>query len=238
MVVSVVPLYFIANALQPVMEESIRTEGGQYFGFIVIGIIATTLLNTAVNVFPRQIGSSITTGTLEGLLATPTSITTLLAGISGFGFFWIGLRMLVLLVAAAFLGAQVYWGSFIPALAILLLTLTAYISFGVLAGALVLAFRTAGPLPQGVMYVSILLGGVYYPTRVIPSWIQDISQAVPLTYGLRALRRVALQGHSMTEVATDVGILALFVVGLLTISVIAFGAALQYARRAGTLTQY
>ena len=40
-----------------------------------------------------------------------------------------------------------------------------------------------------MLAASTLLGGVYYPTTVIPSWLASASEFVPLGYGLRALRQ-------------------------------------------------
>jgi len=72
LVVSVVPIYFVATALQPVMARSIAAEGGQYFGFLVVGMIMISMVNTCVNVLSIEVGAAIGTGTLEALLATPT----------------------------------------------------------------------------------------------------------------------------------------------------------------------
>ena len=99
-------------------------------------------------------------------------------------------------------------------------------------------FRTTGPLPQGVLIASGMLGGVYYPTHVIPSWIERISDVMPLTYGLRALRRTLLDGAPLSAVASDLAVLAGFIVVLSVAAAIAFRAALGHARRAGTLAQY
>jgi ABC-type multidrug transport system permease subunit len=73
---------------------------------------------------------------------------------------------------------------------------------------------------------------------VIPSWIQRVSDWVPLTYGLRALRRALLEGWTMRQILPDVEMLVLFDAVLLMGSVAAFALALRYARRAGTLAQY
>ena len=103
---------------------------------------------------------------------------------------------------------------------------------------MVLAFRTAGPASQGRPLVSGLLGGVYYPTHVIPSWLQSISAFLPLSYGLRALRRVVLQGASLTAVAPDLLALLAATIILLCLGTAALSAALRYARQHGTLSQY
>jgi ABC-2 type transport system permease protein len=238
LVIPVVPIYFIAQTLEPIVADSIRDEGGQYFGFLVAGMIAMSFLSTAVNTLPSQISSGIRTGTLEAVLSTPARWWSLLTGSVGFGMGWTGLRNGVVLLAAWILGAHVAWHQIVAATLILLLTALTYLSFGILAGALILAFRTSGPLPRGVLYVSILLGGVYYPTKVIPAWIESISDWIPLTYGLRATRRLLLEGAPLSAVASDVLTLCGFGVVLFAASVFAFAVSLRYAKRVGTLAQY
>jgi ABC-2 type transport system permease protein len=235
---SVVPLYFVANALQPVMADAIRSQGGQYFAFVLVGMIAFSFIPAAMNSIPGAIGGGISTGTLETLTSTPTRLPTLLAGLVGYSFCWLILRSLLLVAAGSLLGAQFVWSSLAVGTGILALTVLAYLPIGLIAASLVLAFRTAGPLVQGVSVLSVLLGGVYYPTHVIPSWIETLSFAVPLTYGLRALRQTVLEGLPLASVLPDVGILAAFAAVLLVLGVVVFQYALRYARRVGTLSQY
>ena len=41
--VTVLPVYFVSKALQPYAAASIANQGGNYFGFLVIGFIALDL---------------------------------------------------------------------------------------------------------------------------------------------------------------------------------------------------
>lgn len=235
---TVVPVYFVAGALQPVMEESIRTQGGEYFGFVLIGLVVFSLLAVAVNALPRALSRGISTGTLEALLSTRASLPAILAGLISYRFLWTLVRAMVLVLAAAALGAYFAWDRTLVALAVVGLIVLSYIPFGLMGGALVLAFRTSGPLGRAVLTISALLGGVYYPAQVVPSWLQYVSDLIPLTYGLRALRRIILEDMPLSAVAADLGILAAATVALLTVGGFAFAGALAYARRSGTLAQY
>jgi ABC-2 type transport system permease protein len=145
----------------------------------------------------------------------------------------------VLTVAAGVvLGARLAWHG-LPALSLILFLLVlAYGSIGLVGAALLLRFRTTGPLLNGVLMGSALLGGVYYPTQVIPSWLQDLSKAMPLSYGLRAARQVVLLGQPFTAVAHDVLTLALCVTVLLPVGILSVAIALRYARTSGTLSHY
>lgn len=240
LIVTVVPLYFVAGALQPFMADAIATEGTHYFAFLLIGMISFSFLSHAVGAVPGAIGGGIKTGTFEALLSTPTRLPYLLGGMTGYGYLWTGIRAALLLAAGVVLGAQFAWDRTLIAAGILLLIVLVHIPFGLIAASMMLAFRTTARVPAVVLGMSGLLGGVYYPTHVIPSWIEYFADAIPLSYGLRALRRVFLEGWAVThpQVMTDLAILLAFIVVLWALGAWMFSVAMRYARRMGTLAQY
>jgi ABC-2 type transport system permease protein len=238
LMLSVVPIYFISRALQPMMAGSIRNQGQEYFAFLVVGLIAYAYIGTATGALHASFSSDIGNGSLEAVLATPISIPALLVGMFGQAFAWTILRSLMLLIGATILGAHIMWSKALVATLILALTVLAYLPLGVIAASLVLAFRTTGPFPAAVVGVSMFLGGVYYPTSAIPSWLALVSRAVPLTYGLRALRRTFIDGAPLAASAGDLAALCGFAIVLSALSLAAFSMAWTYARRAGTLAQY
>ena len=52
LLLSIVPLYFVSRALQPMMADSIRHEGQEYFAFVMVGLMASGCITTAVNAVP------------------------------------------------------------------------------------------------------------------------------------------------------------------------------------------
>ena len=235
---TVVPVYFVSGALQPTMAEAISSEGGQYFGFLLVGMVAMSFMGTAMESIPSVIGGGIRTGTLEALLSTGTRLPTILAGMVSYTYVWQGMRTVLLLLAGWWLGMHLVWSKTPWAVGILALIVLAYLSFGLLAAALVLVFRTSGPLTRVVFLGSTLLGGVYYPTHSIPSWLEQLSVVIPLTYGLRALRRTLLEGASLGQVMPDVAALSAFVVVLLLVGTAAILYAFRHAKRSGSLSLY
>jgi ABC-2 type transport system permease protein len=238
--VTVLPVYFVSQALQPYMAPSIADQGQNYFGFLVIGMIALMFVSTTVNSIPDAIGAGIGNGTLEALLATRASIPSLLAGMVGYSFLWTAAKGVLFLALAMALGLHLSFGATLSGLLILVLIVLAHVPFALLAASLVLAFRTTASIPSAVMIASGLLGGVYWSmsARVIPHWVQVMSNYVPLAPGLRALRQTLLEGASLNAVMSDVLLLIGFVVMLNALGCLAFVEALRYARRTGTLAQY
>jgi len=238
--VTVLPVYFVSKALQPVVGDSILNQGGNYFGFLVIGFIALIFVSTTVNSIPDAVGGGIGNGTLEALLSTRASIPSLLAGMVGYSFVWTAVKALLFLALALVLGLHVSFSASLSGIFIIVLIVLAHIPFALIAASLMLAFRTTGQLPNVVMIASGLLGGVYWSmtAKVIPPWVQGLANWVPLAPGLRALRQTLLNGASLSSVMPDVLLLVGFIVMLNAIGFLAFIEALRYARRSGTLAQY
>lgn len=234
-----VPLYYLAMGLQSTVQDSIADQGGHFFSFLVIGALTFAFVRTSISSLPGAVGGAIGNGTLEALLGTPTGLWTLLLGMVSYSFVWTAIRCSVFLALAWVLGAQLPLFRAPLALAILAIIVVVHFTFSIIAAALIMAFRAAGPLESGVIWLSTILGGVYYPTSAIPSWLEWASDFIPLTYGLRALRRALLEEEiPFAVIGQDVLVLAAMGGVLLAVSLFAFSLSLRYARRAGTLAQY
>lgn len=234
----VVPVYFISEAVHPIAESAIRGEAQEYFGFAIVGLATFQFVMAALNAIPTNVASGIRTGTFEAMLATPTRLWQLLMGMAGYQFLWTFVRSLVLLAGAAVLGAHIGFSQLLVVAPLWILIALAYVPFGFLGSAALLVFRTTGPLLNGVLMVSMLLGGVYYPTHVIPAWLQHVSNAVPLTYGLRAVRRTLLTDAPLSAIVPDVLMLVGGTAALFIGSLVILHWTVQYARRSGTLAHY
>lgn len=234
----VVPVYFVAEALQPTMAESIRNQGDQYFAFLLVGLAVHRVLGMSVAALPGAVSSGIRTGTLEALFTTRARVPALLAGMVAYPIMWTVCEAAILLGIGWMLGVRFVASQALAGAGIALLIVLAYLPFGVMAAAGILAVRTSGPLVGLLSGGSALLGGVYYPTHVIPSWIEHLSAVVPLTYGLRALRQTVLEGMPIGAVKQDIVILLVFIALLGGLAALAFARSLRYARRSGSLAQY
>jgi ABC-2 type transport system permease protein len=232
------PLYFIANALQATMQPAITPEARQYFAFVAIGAAVFSLISTCTTALPSALDGAIARGTFEVMLGTPARLRAICAGLIGYQLLWALLRAAILLAAAALLGANFVWHGVPGGVAVLTLTMLSYVGVGLFLSALVLVFRTTGPLAAGFLTASMFLGGVYYPTHVIPSWIRDLAGVFPLTYGLRAIRKLVLLGAPIVTVARDLETLTAITALSVSLGTICFYGALRYARRAGTLSSY
>jgi ABC-2 type transport system permease protein len=238
LLLTVVPLFFIAGALQQTMAGTIAAESEQFFSFVLVGSIALMFVTAGLTTLQGAISSGISTGSFESLLMTRTPVPWILAGLTSYGLLVTTVRAGVMITAGWLFGAQIAWSQILSAFVIIALLVAVHWGIGLVAAALVMAFRTAGPLTQFVTAASVFFGGVYYPVSAIPSWLRSIADATPLSYGLRALRRTLLMGDSLAAVGMDLAMLLAMGILSITLGAWAIAAALRYARRAGTLGTY
>ena len=238
LVAQLVPTYYIGHTLQPFMAGPIRGEGGEYFSFLVVGTVAYLFIAASVDALPRAVEIGVTAGTLETLCGTPTPLPCLVLGLSGYELLWTTLKAAVVLVGASVLGAHISWMRLPIASVVIALLVAAYYGVGLVAASLVLSFRRAGPLQLAAVVASGFLGGITYPTSMVPTWLHGITTFIPATYGLRAVRRLLIDGAPVSTTIHDVGVLSLFAAFGVMFGSLCFVTAARYARRAGTLSQY
>jgi ABC-2 type transport system permease protein len=232
-------LYFGISQLVDSTESAATPalESG-YFSFVVVGMVMLALVSPALSTFSSQLRAEQTTGSLEVLLATPTSPTTLVAGLATYTLIQSFLSAVVLIGLAALLfGLQIQLGpaSSIAAAVALLGNLGLFTATGITIAGLTVVFKRMEHLLVLIGTAIGVLCGVYYPVAVLPDFLQILAQALPFTWGFEAWRAALLRD----EVLLD-QLVALLVVltGALPLALWFFGAALNRARRDGSLGQY
>ncbi|NPV59827.1 MAG: ABC transporter permease [Actinobacteria bacterium] len=132
--------------------------------------------------------------------------------------------MLVLAVAAF----GVFASNALLALLVIAAASFSCIGIGLVIAAFARQVAAAVIMSVLVSFPLIFMTGAVYPLSQMPSFMQWLAHAVPLTYAIDALSGVMLRGEGLADVAGRVGILLAFGVGLL-----AAGSMLARRRDAG-----
>lgn len=238
LLVTIIPVYFVATALQPFMSSVIAEEGREYFGFVLLGTVMVAVISPALTSFGSAVSGGLSSGFFEALLVTPTPLPALLIGQTGYPFAWSLARVTLLLIAGLTLGVDIHWLRLPEGLLFFVLAITAYAGIGLMAAALVVSFRTNAAIPQAVLVLSTVIGGVYFPTSVLPAAVVPVAEWIPLTPALRAMRQTLLLGYPLSSVIDELASAAVLAAACLVIGVLAVRWAFGYARRAGSLAQY
>lgn len=232
-----VSFYFIGEFVGD--PASLDDVSGGYFEFVLVGSIVSSFAVVGLSAFGDQITDEQDEGTLEALLTTPTPTWTIIAASHVVPLlFVIAETVLLIAVGLGVFGSGVSIIGLLWATPVLFLTTLAFVPLGILAGAFIVLVKRGDPFSGPIQQLTLLLSGALYPLTVLPGWLQGVSNVLPATYGVRATRTLAQSDGSLGDVAGDLAILAVIVAITLPLSIRAFRAAINVARRTGTLATY
>ena len=156
-------------------------------------------------------------GTLELIIGSPTSLTTIeairtltnvLAGVSSLS--------LAFVAALAIFGYSLkginFWGAIIS----ILLLLFAMWCIGIFLANFLAWSRLSGGFVDYIEMPIAFLCGFMYPIRVLPGWLQILSGVLPIRWALQAMNESLLWNHDwsflVTHWAVTVGLSVVFIV--------------------------
>ena len=236
---SVLTFFFIAKLFGKAAAPHLQEYGGDYFPFVLIGIAFSTFLGVGLGTSANALRQEQMLGTLEAMLITPTRSSSIVVYLSLWNFIYSSFNILVYLLIGRFVfGIAFHISHPLLVLGILFLSILSFSSLGIISSCFVMVFKRGNPVNWIVSSSFDLLGGVYYPITILPGPLQVISQALPITYALKALRGVLLAGYSFSQVRTDILALLGFAVVLFPLALVLFEFALKRAKKDGSLCQY
>lgn len=230
--------FFISRFIGQAATAVLGPYQGDYFAFVLIGLAFNLYVGLGLTTFADALREAQTTGTLEAMMMTPTPISLMVVGSAVWSYAFTTVRVLVYLGLGMALGLDFSHANWPLAAVVLLLSIIAFASIGIMAASIIMVIKRGDPITALVANVSALVGGVYYPVETLPPWLQTVAQFVPLTYALRLMRLALLNGAGWAAVQRDLLILALFCLILFPLALFSFQYAVDRARRDGSLAQY
>jgi ABC-2 type transport system permease protein len=235
--VTVGVFFFISHAFGSAAGTALPL-GHDYFAFVLVGVALQEFLGQSVGGLGAQIRENQTTGTLELMLMSPTRLPVLLISST----LWLQvsalLSALTYLVAGTLLGAD-FSRADVPATVLaLVLAIVGFTGLGLLAGGVVIMVKRGNPLGWAIRGASIVLGGVFYPTSVLPDGLRVLGSLLPITQALDLLRGSILQGRGIAEAGGGFLVLAIVSGVWLLAGLACCSFAIRLGRVDGSLSQY
>lgn len=237
------PGYFATWIMYPLFQIGFVAmvygqENRDLLNYAVVALAANTMIFSTVYFVGEILDRERVKGTLIGLFLAPCSRLSWLTGFALVGLVEMALSAAVsLLVGYLFLGVR-----FQPNWAALTLTLTLFLAslwgIGILFSAIGLYLKKANPFSNLVSPFLILLGGVYFPTSLLPDPLRWLANALPLGYGMQAIADATLRNASVGALAPQLLPLAGFAVALPLVGVLAFRWIERAVRVQGELDLY
>ena len=236
---SVLTFFFLSRLMGDIGVEYLKPYGGNYFAFVLIGVAFFSYLNVSMKSLADIIREGQMLGTLEAILVTPTSIPTVIFSSSLYSFIWATFKVAVyLLLGAICFNVNFDQANLTATLMMLFLTIISFSGLGIVSASFIMVLKRGDPIGWLFTSVSSLIGGLYYPTSVLPEWLQTAAQLLPVTHSLEGMRLALLKGYTVSQLAPTVLILCGFSAVILPTSILVFQQAVKKAKRDGSLTHY
>ncbi|MDG4898684.1 ABC transporter permease [Mesorhizobium sp. WSM4976] len=196
--------------LDVVVHRRYNPEGVSQYN-IVPGLLGVILQMTMVMMTAMALTRETERGTMENLLAMPSSPLEIMLG-KVLPYLVVGaVQVVVVLVAAKLLFGIPFVGSLTLLLSSVLVFVLSLVLLGYTISTMARSQMQAMQLTFFFFLPSLLLSGFMFPYRGMPGWAQTFGEIFPLTHFLRITRAVMLKGAELPAVATEIGWLAVFV---------------------------
>jgi len=237
-ILNILSVFFLANAFGHNVALPPERYGGSYFGFAVVGVAFSSFMAVGLTGIGSRIREGQTMGTLELMLLSPNRLGVLLFSSSLWGHAQALVTLLVYLLAGVALGMDLGRANVPMAVLSVALAVVAFNALGLISASFVIVIKQGNPVSLVVGLASALLGGVLYPTSVLPDWLRVIGQFLPLTHALELIRGSILAGQGLAELWQPLLSLAALTAVLLPVGLWACSRAVHIAQTDGSLAQY
>ncbi len=182
-----------------VKAESTATKGLRQFDYTFSGILGFTLLSLGIfgptTVFPRLKQR----GVLRRYQSTTIKVWQYFIG-NVLSNAFIGLLAAAVMFVAALLFFDLNMrGSFLNLILVVLLGVTMLFGIGLAVGGWAKNENQAAPLAQLVTLPMMFLSGVFFPTFLMPEFLQAITKYIPLTPVIDSVRLILTENAGLTE---------------------------------------
>ncbi len=236
---NVLVFFFLSKFINTATEPMLAETNGDYFSFVLIGVAFGSYFGVGMNSFARALRLAQTTGTLEAMMMTPTSVPAIIVGSASWSYVFTTFRVMVyLLLGTLLLGVSFAGANYLAAFVGLILAIISFASIGIISAGIIMVIKRGDAVTGLISGFANLVGGVFYPVAILPTGLQFIAKLLPITYALRLMRQALLGGATWSQLAPDFLALIIFCVVLFPISLLVFRYAVQRARVEGTLAHY
>jgi ABC-2 type transport system permease protein len=173
--------------------------------YLLVGTITWRFLGLIFEQMGETIAWERWEGTIEYTFMAPVPRLTHLAGMCGATLVRaLGFSVAILAAVALFVPVDLSRANPASAVALLATGAVAFIGLAIGSAVFPLLWTEKGlQMAYIVQAVVLLVSGVYYPTSVLPGWMQVLSFISPATYVIRGMRAALLDGADLAGVWPD-----------------------------------
>lgn len=193
-------------------DQLMREPGSRYIDFLIPGLLGMNLMGSAIWGMGFAIVDARRKKLMKRLVATPMPRHYFLMS-------FLLSRLLMLVIEVAVLlgfGTLVFGvpirGSLVQLVLLCMLGSLSFSALGLLIASRARTIEAASGLMNSVMMPMWIVSGVFFSAQRFPDFAQPIIKALPLTAAIDAIRMNMLQGASLAQVSSQIGVLGIWLV--------------------------
>jgi len=233
-------VFYIFSKLFEGSNSYLEKFDNDYFFFLIIGISISDLVLRISSVINTEVRNYQLTGMFEEIINIKGSIIELLSYSFLYPTIFSIFRLMIFLLSSALLfDLTLNFNNLSLIIVTILFTIISCIGIAFIAGAYALAFKKGNPLSAINQLSVMILGGVFFPTAILPTWLNIISQFIPITHALEIIRILFMYDQPIDQsLLNHFVILICLSVVLLIIGLLVCRLAIIFGKKNGTLTIY
>ncbi len=240
-IIWITPVYFMGKAFSTngqALGFAAYSGTGDYMSFILLGTVLSNFILTVFWGMGYALKQDMDAGVLESNWLTPVPRLLILVGRTLTSLLTTAITSLVMLALAAALFGFRPTGNTFAAILTALPMLVGLYGFGFAFAALVLLMREANTLVDVSSFLVQGFSGTNFPVQSLPSWLVPVALALPLTYGLDAVRGWLLHTKTILPLHVEIVLLIVFMFVMLGFGSWVFYRVERRVRTLGTLGQH
>jgi ABC-2 type transport system permease protein len=199
-------------------SKGIETLNLKYIDFLVPGIVAMMIMSNNMNGVAGQIAAWRERGILRRMQGTTLKASTFIAAQISARLVLNGLQALIVLgVAHLIFGIEVR-GSWFTLISFVILGTLAFMAIGFIIAGIAKTPESATPIAGFLSFPMLFLGGVFFPIKNMPEFLQPIVHILPIAHLSHALRETMNVGASFMSLGSEALILGGWLVGAFIIA--------------------
>lgn len=237
----IAPVYFMGLAF----SVNGKANGfAQYSGttdfmsFILLGTVLESFINAVFWGMGYALKNDMDSGVMESNWLTPIPRLLILVGHSVTNLLITAITSLGMLFLAGLVFGFHVSGDVFSALVPVIPMMIGLYGFGFAFAAVVMLIREANTLVDISSFLVQIFSGSNFPVNALPRFLLPIALALPLTYGLDAMRSHLIGTRTILPINLELALLVIFMFVMLWIGVTTFRSLERRVRTLGTLGQH
>lgn len=201
-----------------VTSQATKTAGLERFDYTLAGLIGFSMMSLGIFSMSEGFTGDKKAGALRRMQVAPIKAWQLILA-TAINRIFVGLiSVAIMFVAALVIFDFKMRGDYLSFLTLTIISITCLFGFGMAIAGWARDANQAAPLTQIITMPMMFLSGVFFPTFLMPEWLQSVTAFIPLTPIIDGLRLILTESRTVFEIGPQLAVIGIWTLIIYIIS--------------------